>query len=84
MRTCTPARDVSVVPNAVPGPRRSPAHRERAIDLLFVGNLSYAPNVEAGEWLCSQMRPLLSGGRGSRSSGAPPVPRSGPAVTCPA
>jgi hypothetical protein len=30
-------------------------------DLLFVGNLSYAPNVDAVEWLAGEIMPLLDG-----------------------
>jgi glycosyltransferase involved in cell wall biosynthesis len=47
-----------VVPNAV----RLPTHHASADpswDLLFVGNLSYAPNVEAAQWLCREAAPLL-------------------------
>ena len=33
---------------------RTPDH-----DLLFVGNLSYAPNVEAARWLCHEVLPRL-------------------------
>jgi glycosyltransferase involved in cell wall biosynthesis len=50
--------DVSVVPNAV----RQPVAVDSAVpahDLLFVGNLSYGPNVEAARWLCMEVLPLL-------------------------
>jgi glycosyltransferase involved in cell wall biosynthesis len=53
---------VAVVPNAVPRaatPTRDAA--ARSYDLLFVGNLSYAPNVDAVRWLCGAVRPLLRG-----------------------
>jgi glycosyltransferase involved in cell wall biosynthesis len=49
---------VSTVANAV----RAPAASERSApvhDLLFVGNLSYQPNIDAARWLCEQVRPLL-------------------------
>jgi polysaccharide biosynthesis protein PslH len=49
---------VIVVPNAV----RVPAHpraSEPRHDLLLVGNLSYAPNVEAARWVVDQVLPLL-------------------------
>jgi polysaccharide biosynthesis protein PslH len=53
-----PETALSAVPNAVrpPPDRIAPA---RVHDLVFVGNLSYAPNVEAARWLCEQVRPLL-------------------------
>jgi glycosyltransferase involved in cell wall biosynthesis len=49
---------VSTVANAV----RAPAASERSepvYDLLFVGNLSYQPNIDAARWLCEHVRPLL-------------------------
>jgi glycosyltransferase involved in cell wall biosynthesis len=49
---------VSTVVNAV----RAPAPiepTEPRYDLLFVGNLSYAPNIAAAKWLCATLRPLL-------------------------
>lgn len=51
---------VSVVPNAV----RLPPACERGdeeFDLLFVGNLSYEPNVAGVTWLCEEILPLLDG-----------------------
>ena len=55
-----PETAISALPNAVrPPPEEvTPA---RPHDLLFVGNLSYAPNVEAARWLCEQVLPLLPG-----------------------
>jgi glycosyltransferase involved in cell wall biosynthesis len=49
---------VTTVANAV----RAPAANERSepvYDLLFVGNLSYQPNIDAARWLCEHVRPLL-------------------------
>ena len=50
--------EVTVVPNAVRPPAEAPEPAARH-DLLFVGNLSYAPNVEAARWLCEEVVPLL-------------------------
>ncbi|MEY2568028.1 MAG: polysaccharide biosynthesis protein PslH [Actinomycetota bacterium] len=53
--------DAIVVPNAVTpaaiatGPKRW--------DLVFVGNLSYGPNVDAVTWLCREVMPLLPDAR---------------------
>jgi glycosyltransferase involved in cell wall biosynthesis len=51
----------AVVPNAVRPPTRkvatAPCH-----DLVFVGNLSYAPNVDAVRWLGTDVCPLLPPG----------------------
>jgi glycosyltransferase involved in cell wall biosynthesis len=50
---------VSTVANAVRAPAASVS--EPLYDLLFVGNLSYQPNIDAVRWLCEQVRPLLGG-----------------------
>jgi glycosyltransferase involved in cell wall biosynthesis len=50
----------TAIPNAI----RMPAPITRAAprtDLLFVGNLSYAPNAEGARWLCESVLPLLDG-----------------------
>ncbi len=58
IRECYGARQVSTVANAVRPP--APAGSvDASYDLLFVGNLSYPPNVDAARWLCEQIRPLL-------------------------
>jgi glycosyltransferase involved in cell wall biosynthesis/tetratricopeptide (TPR) repeat protein len=48
----------TAIPNAVRLPERS-TEPTGAIDLVFVGNLSYAPNIEAVHWLCEAVLPLL-------------------------
>jgi glycosyltransferase involved in cell wall biosynthesis len=55
---CAP---VSVVPNVVtlPPAARSGADLDRPL-LLFVGALTYPPNVEAATWLVTELMPLLS------------------------
>jgi glycosyltransferase involved in cell wall biosynthesis len=53
-------RAASAIPNAVGLPGPAPAAGNQT-DLLFVGNLSYAPNVEAARWLCESVLPLLPG-----------------------
>ena len=53
-----------VTPDAPPvAPGVAPAAPDAppAGDLLFVGNLSYAPNVEGARWLCEAVLPLLDG-----------------------
>jgi glycosyltransferase involved in cell wall biosynthesis len=49
---------VRTVANAVRAPAAG-AQSEPVYDLLFVGNLSYQPNIDAASWLCDQVRPLL-------------------------
>ena len=58
------AAPVGVVPNAVRRPAAPPPPPDGAgpsYDLLFVGNLSYAPNVDAVRWLCGELRSRLGG-----------------------
>jgi glycosyltransferase involved in cell wall biosynthesis len=47
-----------VIPNAVRAPESLPEPAPRH-DLVFVGNLSYRPNVDAARWLCEKVVPLL-------------------------
>lgn len=49
---------VNAVVNAVRAPVAIEPVRPRH-DLLFVGNLSYGPNIDAARWLCTTLRPLL-------------------------
>lgn len=52
--------DVDLVPNAVPLPDIDvDAAANPRWDLLFVGNLSYRPNVDAARWLCERVRLAL-------------------------
>jgi glycosyltransferase involved in cell wall biosynthesis len=51
-------RGVTTVPNAVRVPAY-PTETGPRSDLLFVGNLSYAPNVDGVHWLCRDVLPLL-------------------------
>ena len=34
---------------------------DEEFDLLFAGNLSYEPNIDAVTWLCREIVPLLGG-----------------------
>lgn len=51
----------AVIPNAIRMPTLERAARAPDHDLLLVGNLSYAPNVEGATWLCHEVLPLLGG-----------------------
>jgi glycosyltransferase involved in cell wall biosynthesis len=51
-------RSVEVVPNAIRPPRTMP-QMPPDNDLLFVGNLSYVPNVEGILWFCGSVLPQL-------------------------
>lgn len=65
-------RTVAVVPNAVRLPEPL-AGAPRCHDLVFVGNLSYAPNIDGARWLCQQVLPLLDGA-GVALVGSNPTP----------
>ena len=54
-------RAASVVPNAVRPPASDGVHAAARHDLLFVGNLSYAPNADGAGWLCREVLPRLPG-----------------------
>lgn len=55
-----PTLRVAHVPNAVAIPEHEPeAADAKPADLLFVGNLSYAPNVEGASWLVERVLPRL-------------------------
>ncbi|MGH2875922.1 MAG: glycosyltransferase family 4 protein, partial [Solirubrobacteraceae bacterium] len=51
---------VSGIPNAIRPPARTVV-APRDGPLLFCGNLSYMPNVEAARWLCERVLPRLPG-----------------------
>jgi glycosyltransferase involved in cell wall biosynthesis len=56
-----PGLRVDHVPNAValPAPKSVRAPGPDSADLVFVGNLSYAPNIEGAAWLVDQVLPQL-------------------------
>lgn len=65
-----PGVTAAVLPNAVRPPRAAtPAGRRH--DLLFVGNLAYAPNVTGVEWLAREVLPLLPGTRAAIVGASP-------------
>jgi glycosyltransferase involved in cell wall biosynthesis len=66
------AAHISCLPNAV-RPPASLALAPRRHDLLFVGNLSYAANVDATHWLCREVLPLLPGATLAIAGQAPPA-----------
>jgi glycosyltransferase involved in cell wall biosynthesis len=64
-------RALEVVPNAVRAPRATAAATAPSQDLLFVGNLSYAPNAAGVRWLCSEVLPHLPGRRAALVGSGP-------------
>lgn len=51
--------NVHIIPNGVDFDFFSPKAKEANYDLCFVGNMSYAPNVDAAQHLCKEILPLI-------------------------
>lgn len=51
--------EITVVPNGVPTPYFQPPPLPKSYELVFTGNLSYAPNVAAAVFLVKKVLPLL-------------------------
>jgi polysaccharide biosynthesis protein PslH len=73
-----PGLSVAIVPNVVPNTVEVPERIERAprsstLRLLFVGNLSYEPNVDAVLWLSREILPLLGRRPELRIAGSHPI-----------
>jgi sugar transferase (PEP-CTERM/EpsH1 system associated) len=57
-----PDLDAEVVPNGVDLERFTPSRRaeqDRAQGAVFIGKMDYRPNVDAVEWFCSEILPLV-------------------------
>jgi len=52
-----PAIDVRLLPNPAPSIGREGSAPD--VDVLFVGNCSYVPNIDAAQWLCTAVVPRL-------------------------
>lgn len=50
---------VEIVPNGVDTEFFSPQSMEQEIDILFTGNLSYPPNVDAAQFLVHEILPMV-------------------------
>jgi glycosyltransferase involved in cell wall biosynthesis len=61
-----------VIPNAVRPPEIAAPADSTDFDLLLVGNLSYAPNVEAAGWLCHEVLPHMTGATVAILGSSPP------------
>ena len=51
--------EILIVPNGVDHERYHPMDREKKYDLVFTGNMSYAPNVNAVEYLANEILPIV-------------------------
>lgn len=52
-------KDILIVPNGVDHEYYSPMQREKKYDIVFTGNMAYAPNVNAVEYLAYEIMPLV-------------------------
>ena len=48
-------RDIKVIPNGIDTDFFSLSERDKKYDLVFVGNLSYAPNIDAVEYIANRL-----------------------------
>ncbi len=51
--------EILIVPNGVDHEYYSPQNQEKKYDIVFTGNMSYAPNVNAVEYLANHILPLV-------------------------
>ena len=52
-------RHVHVVPNIHQFPAQAPAPLRGRKDIIFIGGYSHPPNVDAAEWLCGKIMPIV-------------------------
>lgn len=51
--------EISVIPNGVDFSAFYPRDQDKAYDLVFMGNMSYPPNIDAVFFLCNEILPLI-------------------------
>ena len=51
--------EILIVPNGVDHDYFKPQEKEKKYDLVFTGNMSYAPNVNAVEYLANEIMPIV-------------------------
>ena len=52
-------KEILVIPNGVDHDYFKPQEQEKRYDIVFTGNMSYAPNVNAVEYLATEIMPLV-------------------------
>lgn len=71
-------KKISIIPNGVDTQYFSPRKAHKDVELLFTGNMSYPPNVEAACFLANEVLPLVRKSHPEARlliSGANPAPR---------
>lgn len=57
---CHPKKDeILIIPNGVDHEYYTPHEQEKKYDIVFTGNMSYAPNINAVEYLANDILPLV-------------------------
>ena len=51
--------EILIIPNGVDHDYFKPQEREKKYDLVFTGNMSYPPNVNAAEYLADEIMPIV-------------------------
>ena len=51
--------EILIIPNGVDHDYFKPRQQEKRYDIVFTGNMSYAPNVNAAEYLAGEIMPLV-------------------------
>ena len=70
--------EILIIPNGVDHDYFKPQEREKKYDLVFTGNMSYPPNVNAVEYLANEILPIVWKSRPETTlyiAGATPDPR---------
>ena len=70
--------EILIIPNGVDHDYFKPMEREKKYDLVFTGNMSYPPNVNAVEYLVNEILPIVWKSRPETTlyiAGATPDPR---------
>ena len=53
-------KDISIITNGIDTDFFSPRiHAEKKYDLVFIGNMSYPPNIETAEYIINEVRPVI-------------------------
>ncbi len=52
-------KEIKIIPNGVDMNYFKPKKITKKYDVIFVGNMSYPPNIEAAEFLCQKVLPII-------------------------
>ncbi|CAG5084152.1 glycosyltransferase [Parvicella tangerina] len=52
-------KQIKIIPNGIDTHYFTPKDEERSYELLFVGNMSYAPNIDSAKYIVEEIMPLI-------------------------